>query len=234
MKISPARVAFTLPLFLATALAHSAPISFGTGDPLSDDSTPAAFSGNIELTGATATGGTLTINLTNDSAPSNGGYITAIAFNNPGPVSPLTVSLATSGDATGFTNVLGGPIYIDTVPASPADDFDIGAAIGDNWLGSGGGAGSPAAGIGVGETGQLVFSLGGDLTGLTTQSFIDTLNGDGTDVKGSQWMALRFRGFDDGGSSKYGAGEVPIPAAAWLFGSGLIGLAGMARKRKAS
>lgn len=30
------------------------------------------------------------------------------------------------------------------------------------------------------------------------------------------------------------AGEVPIPAAAWLFGSGLIGLAGIARKRKAS
>ena len=29
-------------------------------------------------------------------------------------------------------------------------------------------------------------------------------------------------------------GEVPIPAAAWLFGSGLIGLAGIARKRKAS
>lgn len=28
--------------------------------------------------------------------------------------------------------------------------------------------------------------------------------------------------------------EVPVPAAAWLFGSGLIGLAGIARKRKAS
>lgn len=31
-----------------------------------------------------------------------------------------------------------------------------------------------------------------------------------------------------------GYGEVPVPAAAWLFGSGLIGLAGIARKRKAS
>jgi hypothetical protein len=28
--------------------------------------------------------------------------------------------------------------------------------------------------------------------------------------------------------------EVPVPAALWLFGSGLIGLAGIARKRKAS
>jgi hypothetical protein len=26
---------------------------------------------------------------------------------------------------------------------------------------------------------------------------------------------------------------VPIPAAAWLFGSGLLGLAGMARRKKA-
>lgn len=37
------------------------------------------------------------------------------------------------------------------------------------------------------------------------------------------------------GSLKVGAsnpGEVPIPAAAWLFGSGLIGLAGMARRKK--
>lgn len=31
-----------------------------------------------------------------------------------------------------------------------------------------------------------------------------------------------------------GTGFVPIPAAAWLFGSGLIGLAGIARKRKAA
>lgn len=29
----------------------------------------------------------------------------------------------------------------------------------------------------------------------------------------------------------YGTPEVPVPAAAWLFGSGLIGLAGVARRR---
>ena len=29
-----------------------------------------------------------------------------------------------------------------------------------------------------------------------------------------------------------GVAEVPIPAAAWLFGSGLIGLAGIARRKK--
>jgi hypothetical protein len=31
-----------------------------------------------------------------------------------------------------------------------------------------------------------------------------------------------------------GVTTVPVPAAAWLFGSALIGLAGVARKRKLS
>ena len=30
---------------------------------------------------------------------------------------------------------------------------------------------------------------------------------------------------------QYGGGVVPVPAAVWLFGSGLVGLAGIARKR---
>jgi hypothetical protein len=48
--------------------------------------------------------------------------------------------------------------------------------------------------------------------------------------------------FTDGQGNKVGSlysqdisdvAEVPLPAAAWLFGSGLVGLAGIARKRKA-
>ena len=209
-------------LLLALSPAHAALVSFATGAKLSGDSTTAAFSGTIDLTSATALGGTLVISLTNQSLLSNGGYITAIAFNNPGPISPLSVSLATT---SGLNTVLGGPIYIDTVPAKPAQNFDIGASTGGGWLG----AGSPNTGIGVGQTGTLTFTLTGNLAGLTTQSFVDTLNGSGT-----EWLAVRFRGFKDEGSSKYGASVVPIPAAVWLLGSGLLGLAGLSRRRRSA
>jgi len=47
-----------------------------------------------------------------------------------------------------------------------------------------------------------------------------------------------IRGYFDigSGNSMYvtSVASVPVPAAAWLFGSGLIGLAGVARKRKAA
>ena len=38
---------------------------------------------------------------------------------------------------------------------------------------------------------------------------------------------------DDGTRGIYLASPVPIPASAWLFGSGLFGLFGIARRKKA-
>lgn len=220
MKIEKCAVGLFAPLLmLAVSSAQADPVLFATGDKLSSDSTTAVFSGSIELTAASATEGTLVISLTNSSAASNGGYITALAFNNPGPINPLSVSLSTD---SGLTTVLGGPSYNNTIPASPVAAFDIGAGVGSSWLSGG----SPTGGIGVGDTGNFTFTLTGNLSGLTTQSFIETLNEDG-----GEWLALRFRGFDDDGSSKYGTTVVPIPAAAWLFGSALLGMAGIGARR---
>jgi hypothetical protein len=221
MKIERYAVGLFAPLlFLAFPSVQADPVLFTTGAKLSDDSTAAAFSGSIELTAADANGGTLVISLTNNSEALNGGYITALAFNNPGPISPLDVSLVTS---SGLDSVLGGSIFINEVDAPPVSPFDIGAAVGNSWLAGG----SPSSGIGVGETATFTFTLTGNLFGLTTQSFIDTLN-----AEDGEWLALRFRGFVDGGSSKYGATVVPLPAAAWLFVSALLGLAGIGYRRR--
>jgi len=52
------------------------------------------------------------------------------------------------------------------------------------------------------------------------------------------YFAARVAGFDYSGSVSsaffYGdkVSQVPVPAAAWLFGTGLLGLAGVARRKK--
>ena len=67
--------------------------------------------------------------------------------------------------------------------------------------------------------GPTLFTLAGDLTftPLVANAFF---NGDGTN--GKVLGAFTFTS----------PAPVPLPAAAWLFGSGLIGLAGLARRRR--
>ena len=45
-------------------------------------------------------------------------------------------------------------------------------------------------------------------------------------------IGIHVQGFTDGGSESFVNNPVPIPAAAWLFGSGLLGLGALARRRK--
>ena len=59
-----------------------------------------------------------------------------------------------------------------------------------------------------------------------------TLTGNGiAAIEDLQQVRVGPGTFPDGGGSGTG-NEVPIPAAAWLFGSALLGLSGVARKRK--
>jgi len=78
-------------------------------------------------------------------------------------------------------------------------------------------------GVNPGETLGILFDL---QTGLT---FADVL----TDLgDASLRIGIHVQGFDTGGSESF-VNFVPVPAAVWLFGSGLLGLVGVARRRRA-
>jgi hypothetical protein len=101
------------------------------------------------------------------------------------------------------------------------------------------------------ETFQQSFGMFGEsdeCEGLTFSCFTNTIIK--YDSQGNETMALQtaWHGFDssyeapfligtDVEHSHYGSylvrtSDVPIPAAVWLFGSGLIGLTGIARRKK--
>lgn len=90
------------------------------------------------------------------------------------------------------------------------------------------------AGTGSSRTTLLEFSL----TGVSGDSLSSYAIGSTLSPSSGEFFAAHIAGFDttNGVTSAQFAGstEVPIPAAAWLFGSALIGLAGIARKRKTS
>lgn len=188
-----------------------------------------SYTGLIEYIGTTEASGSLMLSLTN-TTPVYGGYITAVAFNNPGD-SITSVTSFSSGDPD--FQLLGEPDFDGGVSASPYGDFDLGASLGNGWLG----AGSPVAGIAVGETATFTFNFAGNLAGVTTNSFIAELS---TGTQTPEALIVRFRGMMDGQSDKVPGtfdelapppGEIPEPGTYAMMGLGL-GLAAMARKFK--
>lgn len=65
------------------------------------------------------------------------------------------------------------------------------------------------------------------LAGVTLQDVIDALG------SGDLVIGVHVTNFLDGGSESLVTNVVPIPAAVWLFGSALLGLVGVARRKKA-
>ena len=102
--------------------------------------------------------------------------------------------------------------------------------------------GSNCAGTGPTPVQNCLWN-GGAVTGLApTQGQVwqlATVDGNGDGVMGIAMIDGPFAGFNAGFNANFQTvtpdpvNPVPVPAAAWLFGSGLLGLAGVAR-RKAS
>lgn len=227
-----------------------------------------AFNGTFEYSYNGGTTATINVSLTNTSNASNGGYITALAFNNPfqdmsrfdsgNPNSGFSDGYLTSGTLSVNSNNSTWQILPsdgnlvntgDEVSGNPFGYFDLGAAAVDSggnfdWVGSG----QPNGGIGVGETSNFVFTVTGDandLALLTSESFFsdDSLSEGNGAGGGYQNFAVRFRGFDNGGSDKVVIGPdegsvvnpVPEPSTYAMFGIAfaILGFVGY-RKRHAA
>jgi len=82
---------------------------------------------------------------------------------------------------------------------------------------------APKWGVSPGESLGIIFNL--QLGG----SFADILTELGN---GDLRIGLHVINFTNGGSESFVNNPVPVPAAVWLFGSGLLGLVGVARRKK--
>lgn len=169
-----------------------------------------AYTGTVTFTSNTATSGTLAISLTNTSS-FLGGRITGVVLLNNANWSGLTVSLLSTSNAN----------FLDTSTesASPFGTFLGGMALGANWSGGG----SPNGGTAIGSTLTATFSITGVGVGaMNAANFVNPLGE-------AQQFAVRFRGFDNGGSDKLPGQLVPTPGAAAVLGLGAI--ASLRRRR---
>lgn len=78
-------------------------------------------------------------------------------------------------------------------------------------------------GVNPGETLGIIFDL---QTGKTFSDVLADL------ADGSLRIGMRAQAFAGGGGESFVNYPVPIPAAVWLFGSGLLGLVGSARRNR--
>lgn len=182
------------------------------------------FTATLTYTPINSTSATLSLSLLNTSSVANGGFITGFVFNNPQGL--ITNASITSSN---FPTLILLGLSNNTISASPFGGFDLGAAIGGNFLGGG----SPNSGIGVGQTGAFTYFLTG--VNLNTSSETNFMNELSYDGNPSHFFAARFRGFNDGGSDKVPGdppdGTIPEPMTMSLLGLGILGFKLTRRKR---
>ena len=83
------------------------------------------------------------------------------------------------------------------------------------------------SGMGSGGDEPLIFTI--DITGDTISSYITTPS-TGGQPRVPSLFAIKVS--SQGPGAFIGESVIPVPAAVWLFGSGLLGLVGIARRKK--
>jgi len=194
---------------LLTGAASADIIQFTSDNALSTEAL-GSYDGSLDYDPSQAR---LTLTITNTSPAANGGYLTGVAFRIDSTDASAMAVLSSS--TVPFQNVA-------NASAAPFGTYDAGAALGGNWLGGG----SPQAGIAVGETGTLAFSItASDSAALTAIDFLEVSSVAGPD------FVVRFRGFADGGSDKVpGRPDEVVPSPGVLGVLGGLGI--LARRRR--
>lgn len=198
------------------------------------------FSGTLDYVATSSTNSSLTLVINNSPSTAAGGFITAVALNLPS-ISGVDYSGLTTSSPVGFAP-LGSFANNDGVNSSPLGRFDFGASLAANGMGSAnwqGSGGNPNGGISSNSSGTFVFNFtGNNLNTLSTLSFINAV-APGNSSGPSEFMAVRFKGFVNGGDDKVGGfissnpPPVPVPASIWLMLSGTFSLGLLARKQTA-
>lgn len=205
-----------------------------------DATTKGKFGGQITYDSDAAR---LTVTLDNLNTAKEGGFITALAFNNPGDKITKAALFSTTNanfKLYGTGQEIKGkgknapPTIVgnNSVAASPYANFDFLLGLGSSFQGSG----SPNGGIGAGSSATFVIDLTGTgLSGLTASSFLSAYNNSPTE---NVALLARFKGFADEGSDKVTGVEkvvgptapVPEPSLMAMGAAGLAGL-GLVRRR---
>ncbi len=149
-----------------------------------------------------------------------------------GQVNAATVFAPTDADINVLnSNLMSGSILamfddtdqlfaLSSLTITPPEVVGIGTSGGGNWLATNF---TTAATLVLTGSDQFIFGVSND-GGNTWMGDTSVVN------NGANSITI---GFADGSVLAVDVRVVPVPAAVWLFGSGLIGLVGIARRKKA-